>query len=536
MAPLSPDGESPPLRVVHLASEVAPWAQTGGLADVASALPLAEHDLVRNVRAIVAAPLYRSARMRLEAGHIALSYGPWHDVTLGIHQHRVRVVTQTANRKSAHHTPEIRWIDIPALFDRDGIYGPPGGGDFLDNHVRFGVFCRAVVNAALSWFDAPPEVVHAHDWQAALALMLIRVDHEQRGGWRPATIATIHNLAFRGIYPKGVVGEFALPWSWFTAARAEFWDQFSFLKAGLAAADAITTVSPSYAREILGPDTGEGFDGFLRHDSVAVEGIVNGIDDHSWNPATDPSLPATFGAIVRKPRARKKVASDEDSMAGKAVCRAALAAECGFAIDEKTPIAAVVSRLSAQKGLDLVADLAPSMRAIGMRLVVLGAGDRHLEDRFRALAGEFPDCFAVRIGFEASLARRIYGGADLFLMPSRFEPCGLGQLYALRYGAVPIVRAVGGLRDTVEDMVIETIRGRAPKTIATVRGNGFRFEHDGIDGLRWAVTRAVSIFRDQPAVFAVLRSNAMARDSSWRTSAGAYLTLYQRIVAALGEP
>ena len=521
------------LRIVHLASEVAPWAQTGGLADVASALPLAQQDLASHARTVVAVPLYRSARLRLEAAHVALTYGPWHDVTLGIHQHRVRVATQAADRTSAHHTPEIRWIDIPALFDRDGIYGPPGGGDFLDNHVRFAVFCRAVVNAALSWFDAPPDVVHAHDWQAALALMLIRVDHEQRGGWRPATVATIHNLAFRGIYPKSVVGEFALPWTWFTAARAEFWDQFSFLKAGLAAADAITTVSPSYAREILGPETGEGFDGFLRHDSVAVEGVVNGIDDRSWNPATDPALPAPFGVVVSKSRSRKKLDIDDSAMAGKAVCRDALAAEFGFVVDAKTPIAAVVSRLSSQKGLDLVADLAPSMRAIGMRLIVLGAGDHNLENRFRALAEEFPDCIAVRIGFEAALARRIYGGADLFLMPSRFEPCGLGQLYALRYGTVPVVRAVGGLRDTVEDMVIETIRGRPPKTTVAVRGNGFRFEHDGIDGLRWAVTRAVSIYRDQPSVFAALRRNAMARDSSWQASAGTYLAIYDRLLAEL---
>jgi starch synthase len=296
--------------------------------------------------------------------------------------------------------------------------------------------------------------------------------------------------------------ELGFPWSVFTSKLVEFWDQVCFLKGALAMSDTVTTVSPSYAHEILTPGFGEGLDGFLHHDVQRLVGIVNGIDTRSWDPATDPALPAQFSAAAP---------------AGKATCRIALGVEIGHPMPEDEPVIGVIARMTGQKGLDLVADVAPELHRIGARLVVLGAGEPELEARFRYLASTFSHHVHARIGFDVGLARRIYAASDLFMMPSRFEPCGLGQLYAMHYGAIPIVHAVGGLRDTVIDP--------GDAELAAGRGTGFRFDVANASGLLGAIERGVDLYRDRGA-FAKLRHAVMARDSSWTASAGKYLELY----------
>lgn len=471
------------MRVVHVASEVAPWAMTGGLADVVAALPAALTAADPAVTTATVVPLYRMARARLAAAGVALSAPRPYAVTVG-----ERVWNLNLRRAAG-----VWFVECDPLYDRDGLYGE-GGRDHFDNAERFAVLARAALVAGASLVGGAVEVWHGHDWQAGLALIWAALERQPG-----ARVMTIHNLAYRGLYPKETLTQLGLPWTIFTAGRAEFYDQLSLLKGGLAFADVATTVSPTYAREILTPARGEGLDGFLRHDVATLVGVVNGIDVEAWDPRRDPSLPARFDA--RDPL-------------GKAACRAAVADELGLELGDATPLCVAIARLTPQKGLDLVAAVAADAVAAGARLAVLGSGDAELEDRLQRLADEHPGAIAVRLGFDPDLARRMYGGADLFLMPSRFEPCGLGQLYAMRYGAVPVVAAVGGLADTVIDADRDG-------------GTGFCFEHVDAAGLAWALGRAIAMFREEPARFAAVRAAAMARDSSWTTSARAYLALYR---------
>ncbi|HVV83803.1 MAG TPA: glycogen synthase GlgA [Kofleriaceae bacterium] len=488
-----PRGERP-ARVLHVASEVAPWAATGGLADVVAALPPAIDAALPGAGATVV-PLYREARARLAAAGVALVDGPRRTVALGAH--RIPVVLR---RAALERGPWF--VDCPSLYDRDGLYGA-GGHDHDDNHLRFAVLARAALDAGPELLGGPIELVHGHDWQAGLAIALVRFT-----GLPAATIFTVHNLAFQGAFDRAAVAELGLPWSAFDPQHLEAWGRLSFLKAGLAYADVVTTVSPSYAAEVLTPEGGDGLDGFLRHDVAPIVGVVNGIDDAAWDPARDRALPATF---------------DRGRLQGKARCRAALAAELGLDAPPGVALAIVVSRLSWQKGIDLCADLVPALAELPVVLAVLGSGDAALEGRLRALAAAHPRRLAVRIGFDPALARRMYGGGDLLVMPSRFEPCGLAQLYAMRYGTVPVVSSVGGLRDTVIDP--------GDAALAAGLGTGFRFDHVDAEGLRWALARAAHLFAAEPAAFAAVRAAGMARDSSWAPSARVYAGLYRQALA-----
>jgi starch synthase len=320
-----------------------------------------------------------------------------------------------------------------------------------------------------------------------------------------AIVATIHNLAYRGIFPKWAMEACGIPWSMFTTKAVEFYDQVSFLKGALGLADAVTTVSPSYAHEILTPDRGEALDGFLRWDVRRLVGIVNGIDTLFWDPATDAALPAHF---------------TRDRVEGKAICRTELAREAKLELHDGEPLIGAIARMTGQKGLDLVADIAPELESLGARLVVLGAGEPDYEARFRYLANTLAGRVSTTIGFDVGYARRIYAGCDFFLMPSRFEPCGLGQLYAMRYGSIPIVNAVGGLRDTVSDP--------GDDGLAKGRGTGFRFDRATPDALLSALRRAVALYRD-PVALKSLRRAAMSRDSSWAASAYEYIQLYRSL-------
>lgn len=482
------------MRVLHVSSEVAPFAQTGGLADVVAGLPaaLAEH---AGVDVAVLVPLYRGVAERLATAGVALAEGARRTAWLGAARYDIAIRVAQVGRV------RYGFVDCPRLYDREGsLYGPGGASEFGDNHLRFGILGKAATIAGEVLLGGVPDVLHVHDWQGGPAALYARLS-----SMPSAIIATIHNLAFRGIFGKHVMTDLGLPWSLFTTRQLEFYDQVSLLKGALAVADAVTTVSPTYAREILTPARGEALDGFLREDVRRLVGIVNGIDADAWDPATDRHLPAAFSV---------------DDLAPRAQCRRVVAAEAGLALDDGDVLIGAIARMSDQKGLDLVADVVPLLAALRARLIVLGNGEPQLEERFRWLARTFSRHVSVRIGFDIGYARRIYGGTDLFAMPSRFEPCGLGQLYAMRYGSIPIVHAVGGLRDTVDDP--------GDDELARGNGTGFKFERATPDAMHLALVRAVRVARDADAIAAIRRS-AMARDSSWQKPAAQYLELYRSV-------
>jgi len=480
--------------VLHVASEVAPFAQSGGLADVLAGLPGAEAG--HGLDTAVLVPLYRGVADKLAADGLALA--PAAVVPLEVGVHRLEVAIRTAQIAGVRHG----FLECAQLYDHaGGLYGPHGAGEFADNALRFAALGKAAVTAGEALLGGAPDILHLHDWQAGAAAIYARLAE------LPARIVTtIHNLAYRGIFSKDVMTELGIPWSMFTVEQVEFYDQISFLKAGLALADAVTTVSPTYAQEILTPERGEALDGFLRTRPRLV-GIANGIDTSVWDPAADPLLAAAFS---------------HDRPAGKATCRARLAEEMGLPLRDDEVLIGVVARMTDQKGLDLVADIVPELARLGARLVVLGSGEPALEQRFTWLAEVFAEHVAVRISFDANLAHRIYAGSDVFAMPSRFEPCGLGQLYAMRYGAIPVAHAVGGLRDTVRDP--------GDAELAQGHGTGVLFAPALTSELVHGLERVVALLRDA-GTRATLRRAAMLRDSSWTASALEYVRLYDSLVA-----
>jgi starch synthase len=486
------------MRIVHVASEVAPFAQSGGLADVLAGLPRALAATHR-LDVGVLCPLYRGTEAKLVAAGATLDAGTPLSVAVGPH-------TFAASLRTVR-IAEVTYgfVDCAPLYDRPGsLYGPTATSEFPDNHLRFALLGKVALEHGAKLVGGKPiDVLHVHDWQGSPAAIYAKIANAPL-----SIVTTVHNLAFRGIFPKSVMAALGIPWPLFTHQQLEFYDQVSLLKGAMAFSDVVTTVSPTYAHEIITPQFGEALDGFLQWDIKRLVGIVNGIDTRAWDPATDSALPAHYSAT--KP-------------AGKATCRAALAEEMGLALDDSTPVIATIARMAHQKGLDLIADVAPEMQRLGAKLIVLGSGEPQLEARFRHVGRVLADNVTVRIGFDIALSRRIYAGSDLFVMPSRFEPCGLGQLYAMRYGAVPIVHAVGGLRDTVVDPGNDA-------ELAAGHGTGFRFEPPTPEALLASIERAVALYR-KPAAFAALRSAAMSRDSSWTASANQYVQLYRSLRA-----
>jgi starch synthase len=474
-----------------VASEVAPWAKTGGLADVVAALPEALEQLGH--RTLVVMPRYRG---------IALPKG---------RTTRTRIRLGPATHEIAFHDAalsELRrivFVDAPMFFDRDGYYGV-GGQDFVDNAERFALLAQAALDfAEHDDAAAPIDVVHAHDWQAGLAPLWLRV---APGRWPRLAAAglvfTIHNLAYQGVFAREVVPALGLPWDVFRVERGEFWGRFSFLKAGINCSDYVTTVSPTYARETQQPEFGFGLEGVLAARGDRYLGILNGVDTRLWNPATDRWLPARY---------------DADATTGKRACKRALLARFGLAQGDDAldrPVVALVSRLIDQKGLGLIADAREALVALDVTWIFVGTGDARYELALRELAARHPTRVGVYIGFDQALAHLVEAGADMFLMPSLFEPCGLSQLYSLRYGTVPIVRAVGGLEDTVQ-----------PYTARARRANGFKFRRATADALVRAVRQAVRLYHDPDAWHRLMRQG-MIEDHSWETSAREYVRVYRR--------
>ena len=478
-------------HIVFVASEAAPLAKTGGLADVVGSLPLALRALGHEVTVVL--PYHRR---QLGATGIVPGTARWivplwigggvrtvplHDIVVG--------------------GQRFILVEQDDLFDRDGLYGPPGGA-YEDNLLRYALFTRAAIEAA-ALLETPVDLFHCHDWQAALLPLLLKTQYQHHASVAGAsTVFTIHNLAYQGIFPATQIAQVGLPPESFHPEGYEFYGQINCMKAGIMMADAITTVSPSYAEEILTPAYGWHLEGFLARHRHKLSGIVNGLDTVAWNPADDPALPAHFQA---------------GQVAGKARCKQGLQQELALAASARTPVLAMISRLAEQKGLDLLLPCVPEWVQRGHQLVFLGSGEPHYEAALRELAERHRGQVHFFDGFDEALARRVYAGSDIFLMPSRFEPCGLSQLMAMRYGSVPVVRATGGLIDTVHDY--DTARRQS---------TGFSFTEPSHAALSHAVERAVDLYRHAPA-WSPLRARAMRRDSSWDASARAYAELYEAL-------
>jgi starch synthase len=483
------------VRVGLIASEAAPYAKTGGLGDVAAAL--ARHLALAGHDARLVIPRYQS----LKPGPgplVPVSF--LQDVPLVLGGRRLAWSLYTA--PLAPGGPAIYFVHCPALYGRPGIYAQDG-----DEHLRFAFLTRAALDA-FQRMGFAPDVVHSHDWHSALAPLYLKTlyawDRALFG--RTKTVLTIHNMAYQGAFPAGVLGELDLAAVRGLAHQDELArGRFSFLTSGLLHADALSAVSETNAREIQTAEHGFGLDPLLRARAGSLVGIVNGIDAEEWDPQNDPRIPARYGP---------------GDMAGKAACRAALLKDHGLDDDPKAPVLGIVSRLTAQKGFELCRDVLPPLLGRGrVRLVGLGSGSETLAGWFTDLARRFPRRAAFHVGFSDEKAHRIEAGADLFLMPSRFEPCGLNQMYSQRYGTPPIVHRTGGLADTVE-----------PWNPRTGAGTGFVFEHFTATGLAWALAQALTCFAD-PAAFARVRASGMAKDFSWQRQITRYEALYARLLA-----
>ena len=467
-----------------IASEATPWSKTGGLGDVAGALPEALETLGHIVTLII--PKHRGTN---DPNAVAVA-----GRRAGITYHQLAI---TPRRR-------VVFVEAGSLFDRPGIYGERGT-DYADSAIRFATFSAAALDYVELNRDFPPiDVVHAHDWQTGLIPARLRKDPRWPSLERAGVVFTIHNLAYQGLFAKETVPALGLPWSLFALESGEFWGKFSFLKAGITAADYVTTVSPTYAEETRTKEAGVGLEGVLSALGPRYVGILNGIDTTAWNPATDAFLPAHF---------------DATNLAGKLECKRALLAHFGLpqgddALDR--PLVGLVSRLVAQKGLDLIAAAGSDLVSLDATWVFLGTGEPRYERMLTALAAAHPARVVAHIGFEERLAHLIEAGSDIFLMPSEFEPCGLNQMYSLRYGTVPIVRAVGGLDDTVQ-----------PYTARARKANGFKFRHPSPDVFVQTVRRATRLYHNR-AVWRRLMLNGMAVDHSWTTPAREYVKVYRR--------
>jgi starch synthase len=469
-------------RILMAASEASPFAKTGGLADVLGALPQA---LARRRHEVaVLLPRYRSVALN-GAVRIADPFPLW----LGRRSYPATL--WRLERGGALYY----FLDFPPAFDRDGYYRGREG-DFPDNHVRFALLSRAALEVARSVFR--PDILHGHDWQTGLVPAYLRgrfaLDPTFAG---LRTLFTIHNLGYQGFFPMAAWTDVDLEASQLTMYGAELNGGLSFLKAGIFYADAISTVSPGYAREIQTPALGFGLDGLLRARADSLYGIVNGVDYTEWNPETDPHIAANY--------------SDTD-LSGKRICKQDLLETFGLPADDLDgPVAGMVTRFAPQKGIDLVRAVAEDMVAAGVKLVVLGSGEKDDEHFFWDLARRHPRSVGVWIGFDPRRAHQVEAGADLFLMPSRYEPCGLNQIYSLRYGTLPIVRATGGLDDTVRE------------------GTGFKFWDFSAWAFWEAIRYALRVFQDRERWTAMMR-NAMREDFSWDHSAAEYEALYSQLL------
>jgi starch synthase len=479
------------MKIAMVASEVSPFAKTGGLADVLGTLSVAlerfGHELC------VIAPAYRSVFQ----GNFDLQETPFEfSVPVGDRQ-----VTATGFRTSIGMGVDVYFIRADEYFDRESLYGTTAG-DYPDNAERFVFFSRAALELLRR---QPVDIVHCHDWQTALVIVYLKTQADRYPEITAAkTVFTIHNLGFQGIFPSAEWPLLNLDSALFTPPFLEFYGNINLVKGAITMANKITTVSPTYAQEIMTTEQGFGLEGVLSQRAADIVGILNGVDYGQWSPWTDPYLTHHYG---------------ENSLSAKRLCKASVQNAFGLPGATETPLITMISRLTQQKGIDLVESIFDRLMERQVQIVLLGSGEARFEKFFRDSAGRYPERVAVRIGFDEPLAHRIEAGGDFFLMPSLYEPCGLNQMFSLKYGTVPIVRAVGGLKDTVEDYDAEKQTG----TGFVVR------RHDPL-ALLEAVERGLALYGDDPA-WTALRRRGMAMDFSWDRSAKVYSSLYQRLVS-----
>jgi starch synthase len=470
------------LRILMVASEARPFSKTGGLADVATALSQALGTLGHDVTLFT--PRYRGVSAGERRDRLrAFVANQWLDADL--------------YEAPLGENARAMLVDCQALYDRDGLYAERNT-DYIDNALRFAFLSLAATDWAATQ-SQPISILHAHDWQAGLVPVYARR--------RWPTVFTIHNLAFQGVFDKSWVPALGLRWEDFTVAGFEFWDRISYLKAGVMFSDVLTTVSPTYAAEIQRPEYGYGFDGIMRARAGSLVGILNGIDATEWDPARDRHVPTPF---------------DAQDLSGKQAAKRALLELFGLPLTEQTlerPVIAMVSRMTEQKGLDLIAALAPDLPSLDATFTIVGTGDLRFENMWRSLAAAHPHQFGVFVGFDERRAHLVEAGADMFMMPSRFEPCGLNQMYSMRYGTVPIGRAVGGLVDTVR-----------PYNPRNGQGTGFLFSDYQPRALWDALQRALALYRTHPKKWRRLQLNGMKKNFSWEHSAAEYVKVYRRLL------
>jgi len=479
-------------KILFATSEVYPLIKTGGLADVAASLPRALLKLGQDVKVLL--PAYASVLEK------AVDIGIKEVAQLNVDGYSISLKqTRLPGTRVA-----VLLVDIPEFFGRTGNpYCGPDGNDWIDNHKRFYVFAKvaeliALNQVKLNW---QPTIVHCNDWQTGLIPALLSL-HDNP----PATVFTVHNLAYRGLFSYQAFAELNLPAEFWHHERLEFYGQMSFMKGGLAFSNYITTVSPSYAQEIQSPEFGCGLDGLIRHRSDSIAGILNGIDTDEWNPGTDPHLAYNYNRRTLGSKTKNKIALQET---------------LGLTVSAGTPLLGFVGRLVDQKGVDLILAQINQLLSLDCQLVVLGSGFPHYEQALSTIAAQHPKKVSVTLGYNEAFAHQIEASSDIFLMPSIFEPCGLNQLYSLRYGTLPVVHAVGGLRDTVFETQGE---------IAGQEANGFVFTGGDAAELFSAIKRAVSAYHKKDN-WKKLQLNAMSKDFSWDVSAKEYLAIYEGIIS-----
>jgi starch synthase len=476
------------MHIAFAASECVPYSKTGGLADVVGALPPALAALGHQVT--VYTPLYRQTKLAQAKTVLRSVTVPFDD--------RYRFCSIVDG--GTHSGVQFYFVDYPPYFDREALYGT-SAGDYRDNAERFALFSRAVLEA--SKFLGRPNIFHCHDWQTALIPVLLRTVYLEDPAFQDvASVFTIHNMGYQGLFPPEILPLLMLPWDLFTITKLEFYGNVNLLKGALNFADYVTTVSRKYSQEIQTAEYGFGLEGVLRARSSTVTGILNGVDYREWSPESDKYIAARYSA---------------QDLSGKRQCKADLLREFGVSSEDAgPPVIGIVSRFAAQKGFDLIAQVMDRLAREEMIVVALGSGDREYQDMFQRLSKQFPQKIAVKIAYDNALAHKIEAGSDMFLMPSKYEPCGLNQIYSLRYGTVPIVRATGGLDDTIENW--------DPRT---QKGTGFKFTGYTGEALLATVRTALQAFQNQSGWEKLMR-NGMAKDFSWNASAKEYVRVYER--------
>jgi starch synthase len=487
-------------NIVFLGSEMVPYCKTGGLADVIGALPVELARLGNNVTVIV--PFYRKVLEWSEKTGIEIH--PVEDSTLSFFL--PGYTGQAYLREHIHESGmRVLFIDYPPAYDREELY-TEGGTDYEDNATRFGIFAKAGLEACKK-LGIKPDILHAHDWQAACTVIFLKT-HYRNDEFFAGTksVLTIHNLGYQGRFPADKFPALDLPWTLFSVEGLEYFGQVNVLKGGIQFADRITTVSPTYSQEIQTPEFGAGLDGVLRTKADKLSGILNGVDYSAWDPSIDKMIPKNFSP---------------DSLGGKWACRKALRNEVGLP-EGKGPLIGMISRLAEQKGFELLLEALDRIVKLDCQIVILGTGDPRYHQQLTDASAKYPKNVYVKLGFSNELAHKIEAGSDIFLMPSRYEPCGLNQMYSLRYGTVPIVSSTGGLKDTVDNV--------SPARLQSGKATGFVMKDFSSNSLFNTVKKAAKMFRDEPSAWQKLMVSGMKKDFSWLSQAKIYMKLYDSLI------